>query len=273
MPRLFLFQKNKGFSVGKTTYGDVVVYRHVWRSSMSIKLKKDKRLDVFQAYLVEGAEFRGEFEMPLVGNTDTTPDLMVPFSIAMSKKHAPKHPEKYFIHFFESDYKFIAFVRNPKRYLRRLKQYAGLVAPDLSIYYDLPRALKPSQVYYARALTYFCQQNGLTVIPLVRFDKDEFSYKFLFDGIENPGCTFVSPYGCQGEPGSREAFYNGLKKMIDWLHPKTLLFFGIMPDDMKAYCGMKKIKVVEYNIKKRGDKISTRITNDGDITDLPLFAK
>lgn len=240
---------------------------------MPIKLKKDKRLDVFQAYLVEGAEFRGEFEIPLVGNTDAIPDLMLPFSIAMSKKHVLKHPERYFVHFFESDYKFIAFVRNPKRYLKRLKRYAGLIAPDLSIYYDMPQALKLSQIYYARALTFFCQQNGLTVIPLARFDKDEFSYRFLFDGIENPDCVFVSPYGCQGEQSTREVFYNGLKKMIDKLHPKTLLFFGIMPNDMKAYCGLKRIYVVEYNINKRGDKTTSRIINDDNIKNLPLFAK
>ena len=49
---------------------------------MPVKLKKDKRLDVFQAYLVDGAEFRGEFDIPLVGNTDAIPDLMVPFSIS-----------------------------------------------------------------------------------------------------------------------------------------------------------------------------------------------
>lgn len=240
---------------------------------MPIKLKKDKRLDVFQAYLVEGAEFRGEFEIPLVGNTSVIPDLMVPFSIAMSKKHAPKHPERYFVHFFENDYKFIAFARNPKRYLKQLKRYAGIVAPDLSVYYDMPRAQKPSQVYFARALTFFCQQNGLTVIPLVRFDKDEWCYRFLFSGIENPVCIFVSPYGCQDEESSRNVFYKGLKKVIDKLHPKTLLFFGIMPGDMKAYCKMKNIQVVEYKIKKRGDKISSRITDDSDITDLPLFAK
>lgn len=240
---------------------------------MPIKLKKDKRLDVFQAYLVEGAEFRGEYEIPLVGNTNAIPDLMVPFSVAMSKKHAPKHPERYFVHFFESDYKFIAFARNPKRYLKRLKRYAGLVGPDLSVYYDLPRALKPSQVYYASALTFFCQRNGLTVIPLVRFDKDEFSYRFLFDGIESPDCVFVSPYGCQGESSSRDIFYMGLKKMIDRLHPKTILFFGIMPNEMKAYCEMNGIIIIEYNVKKFGDKISSRITNKGDINDLPLFAK
>lgn len=240
---------------------------------MPVKLKKDKRLDVFQAYLVDGAEFRGEFDIPLVGNTDAIPDLMVPFSIALSKKYAPKHPERYFVHFFDSDYKFIAFARNPKRYLKRLKRYAGIVAPDLSVYYDMPRALKPSQVYFARAMTFFCQQNGLTVIPLVRFDKDEWSDRFLFDGIESPECVFVSPYGCQNEESSRDVFYKGLKKMIDKLHPKTLLFFGIMPDDMKAYCRMKEVNVIEYNVENRGDKISSRITGDSDITDLPLFAK
>ena len=239
---------------------------------MPIKIKKDKRLDVFQAYLVEDAEFCGEYEIPLVGNTDAIPNLMVPFSVAISKKFKPKHPERYFVHFFESDYKFISFSRNPKRYLKRLKRYAGLIAPDLSVYYDMPRVLKLSQIYYARALTFFCQQNGLTVVPLVRFDKDEFSYKFLFDGIENPDCVFVSPYGCQGEPSSRDVFYKGLKKMIDALHPKTLLFFGIMPNEMKAYCEMNGIDVVEYDVKNRGDKISSRITNEGDITDLPLFA-
>ena len=52
---------------------------------MSVKLKKDKRLDVFQACLVKGAEFRGEYEIPLVGNTEVIPDLMLPFSIAISK--------------------------------------------------------------------------------------------------------------------------------------------------------------------------------------------
>lgn len=240
---------------------------------MPIKLKRDKRLDVFQAYLVEGANFCGEFEIPLVGNTNVVPELMVPFSVAMSKEYKPKHPERLFVHFFENDYKFLAFARNPKRYLKRLKKYAGIVATDLSIYFDLPRALKPSQTFYSRALTYFCQQNGLTVVPLVRFDKDEFSYRFLFDGIRNPQSLFVSPYGCQDDEQSRKIFYDGLVKMIDKLRPKTILFFGKMPEEMKAYCQMKNIEVAEYKVNTRGNKISSRITINNDISDLPLFAK
>lgn len=240
---------------------------------MSIKLKRDTRLDVFQAYLVEGAKFCGEFEIPLVGNTDVIPELMVPFSVAVSKKFKPEHPERIFVHFFENDYKFIAFARNPKRYLKRLKKFAGIVAPDLSIYFDLPRALKPSRTYYSRALTYFCQRNGLTVIPLVRFDKDEFSYRFLFDGIKNPMSLFVSPYGCQSEYQSRQIFYDGFVKMIGKLHPKIVLFFGRMSEEMKAYCRIKNVEVIEYKVCTRGNKISSRIAVSGSVSDLPLFAK
>ena len=42
---------------------------------------------------------------------------------------------------------------------------------------------------------------------------------------------------------------------------------------MKAYCQMKGVDVVEYNVEKRGYKISTRISIKKDVTDLPLFAK
>lgn len=61
--------------------------------------------------------------------------------------------------------------------------------------------------------------------------------------------------------------------MIDQIRPKTTLFFGIMPNEMKAYCQMKGVDVVEYNVEKRGYKISTRISIKKDVTDLPLFAK
>ena len=73
---------------------------------MPIKLKRDKRLDVFQAYLVEGANFCGEFEIPLVGNTNVVPELMVPFSVALSKEFKPKHPERLFVHFLKTTISF-----------------------------------------------------------------------------------------------------------------------------------------------------------------------
>ncbi len=235
-----------------------------------MSLARNKQIDIFHADWVDGTTFCGDDEIPQVQHQVTeTPEKMIPFSEAVKKKIAIDDASKTYVHFFEHDFKFWRFIRTPKKYFKRLRKFAGLISPDISLYLDMPLALLCYHVYLSRAITFFLQKNGFKVIPLIRWS-DKRSYRFAFQGIHQQSTVCVSIYGGQNDEEVRKIFYDGFIKMIEIVKPSHILFYGSISSEMKAYCDTKNIVVTEYKPNQRNDKISSH--NRGNfIKDLPLF--
>jgi len=233
-----------------------------------MNLIRNKRIDVFHSEWVDGATFCGKDEIPLVESSEEIPEAMIPFSEAVKKKSKAEVTNKIYVHFFEHDFEFWRFILNPKKYIRRLKKYAGVVSPDISIFVDMPRAMQCFHVYVAHAISYFLIKNGIKVIPLVRWAAEP-SYEFAFEGCRQQSTICVSAYG-NSMGDDKEMFYKGFYEMVKRLNPACILFYGNMAKDAKAYCESIGIRVVEYKLNRFGDKIST-IKSQSDINSLPLF--
>ncbi len=143
---------------------------------------------------------------------------------------------------YEHDVKFERLWNNPTRYLDKLKKFKGVISPDFSLYRNMPLVMQMWNTYRNRALAYWLQNNGIEVIPNVRFG-DERTYSFCFDGIEENKTIAVGTHGCIKRKEDRIFFKVGLDRTVKRLSPKTIVVYGAAPD-----CIFKQYKDIGIEI-------------------------
>ena len=139
------------------------------------------RKDVFHAWMVLESKFDGTWEIPMIHKMSVNDYKNVKF-IPFDKMRQHKGFD-YYVHFYIHDVQFGGIWNNPYQYLERLKKYKGVISPDFSLYRDMPLAMQMWNTYRSRTVGSWLQNNGVTVIPNVRWG-DERSYEFCFSGIE-----------------------------------------------------------------------------------------
>ncbi len=197
-----------------------------------------RRSDVFKAWLVQDAEFAGKYEFPKVKACDAVPERAVPFDKAMRTKD-----KEQWVHFYMHDHRFACIWHNPTAYLAGLKQFQGVISPDFSLYRDMPLGMQIYNTYRSRAIGYWLQQNGVLVIPNVRWG-DERTYDFCFDGIAKHTTVAVSTNGCIRQHIDREYFKQGLLVMVERLHPKVIVYYSNTPKDIFDPCRDAGVSIV-----------------------------
>lgn len=184
--------------------------------------------DGFAAYLVEEAEFDGKWEIPFIKNEEIDiPKDIIPFD--KIKKISKEDEKNVCIHFYMHDITFRQVITNAKKYLDIFKKYGGVISPDCSLYIDMPLCLQMANTYMNRAIGVYLQNNGVKVIPNVRWGDDR-TFEFAFDGLEANGIYAVSTWGCIGTNEDKNRFKEGIREMIKRLNPNKILVHGDMPD-------------------------------------------
>lgn len=197
--------------------------------------EKFNNYDVFRSFLVANADYDGYFEIPVIRTSELLPDKVVTFSKAMSKTW--KDFDCWVV-FYEHDVNFERLWNNPKAYLNRLKKFKGIISPDYSLYRNMPLCMQMWNTYRGRALASWLQDNGVEVIPNVRWN-DERTYGFCFNGIEKGKTVAVGTHGCIKKKDDKEYFEAGLSELVKRLSPKTIIVYGAAPDDIfKQYKDM-----------------------------------
>ena len=197
--------------------------------------KKFNNYDVVHAFLVENADFDGYIELPVIKTSDKVPEKVVTFSKAMSKSWSDFDC---WVVFYEHDRKFERLWNNPKQYLDKLKKFKGVISPDFSLYRNMPLIMQMWNTYRGRAIAVWLQNNGIDIIPNVRFG-DERTFSFCFDGIEENKTVAVGTHGCIKRKEDKIFFKIGLARMVQRLSPKTIIVYGSVPDSIfKPYKDM-----------------------------------
>ena len=194
---------------------------------------------VFKSFLVENANYEGFFELPKLKTSDILPRKIVSFSKAMCRSFTDFNC---FIHFYEDDIRFERLWNNTRQYLNKLKKFKGVISPDFSMYRNMPLCMQIWNVYRGRALANWLSENGVEIIPNVRFG-DERTYLFCFEGIEKNKTVAVGTHGCIQHKEDRKYFKRGLEELVKRLEPQTIIVYGQAPDDI-----FKKYKDVGINI-------------------------
>ena len=213
----------------------------------------------FRVSLVEKAFFDGKFEIPHIDGPEKIiiPTGMVPFS----QRKRSKNKED-FLCFYEYDINFRTILTNTEDYVEELKEYPGVITPDCSLYLDAPLCVQIADIYLNRAVGHYLQQQGLYVIPNIRwgdertYTKELFGEKVAFQGVDKHSIVSVGTYGQIKSSEEKRYFREGFMSMLDELEPEVVLVYGSMPN--KIFGGLEeRTKFIAYpdwitRMKRRG---------------------
>ena len=180
--------------------------------------------DVFRSFLVKNAIYSGEWEIPCLRKENAVPNELILFSKAISSNAFDR-----WVCFYEDDINFERLWNNPQKYLPILKRFAGVIAPDFSLYRDMPLVMQEWNVYRSRAIARWLQENEIPVIPNIRWG-DERTYEVCCSGIRQGGTIAIGSHGCIKLLQERDPFENGLDYVVKRLHPDTIVAYGKAPD-------------------------------------------
>ena len=197
--------------------------------------------DVFRSFLVKNASYDGSLEFPCIKPVDAIPNKLTAFSKAIHSKDFNS-----FVHFFEDDVKFERIWSNPNKYLPILKKFDGTISPDFSLYRDMPLVMQEWNTYRNRAIGHWLPENGITVIPNIRF-ADERSYTFCCDGIAKGSSIAVGSHGCIKIKAERVYFEKGLDAIIHKLEPKRIIVYGKAPDNIFSDYIKSGIEICQFD--------------------------
>lgn len=203
--------------------------------------------DNFRLGLIENISYEGLFDFPKIeaSKVKVSKYAVVPFNIAKTVVNR----KEYFVHFYIDDYQFERVWNKPEKYLEFLRQFKGVIAPDFSIYRDMPKAQQIWNCYRSRALAGYWQANGIKVVPNASW-ADESSFAWCFDGLPKNSTIAVSSLGCMKSKQTKLYFCRGFDEMVKRLSPVNILFYGIIPESLNRYNCIEQIAThIEINFK------------------------
>lgn len=214
---------------------------------MSLNPKYHKR-DVFHAWMLEGAQFKGPMDMPVLSPCNEIPRRLTAFSDAMKKSNLDRTG---FVHFYEDDSNIERFWNNPKKYLQRLSEFDGVISPDYSVCYDFPNAIKVNNTYRNLTSGAWLQSKGLNVIPNVRCEPNNTSWS-----LPSIPRNSVIAFGARASikrVNDRAMFVAMVKIAVDTLSPSAVVWYGSDAYGTTDYLDELGIQVYKFEGKGRGD--------------------
>ena len=182
--------------------------------------------DVFHAFLVKNATYDSPLEIPRLKTELQKPQRLIAFSKAI---HSADFDA--WVHFYEDDNAFERLWNRPNTYLPILKKFKGVISPDFSVYRDMPLVMQQWNIYRSRAIGHWLQENGVSVIPNVRWGDDR-TFELSCAGINRHGVIAVGSHGCIKLLSERKYFTNGLRYAVNTLEPTTIVVYGAVPDEV-----------------------------------------
>ena len=155
---------------------------------------------------------------------------IVPFNVFKAKPD-----NNSWVHFFIDDYQFERIWQKPTQYIKLLKQAAGVITTDFSMYIDMPKAVQIYNCYRNRALARLFQKEGIKIIPAIGWS-DEDSFSWCFEGIAYGSAVAVSSNGCYSNKDAKSNFLAGFNKMLEKINPCQVIFVGVAPEELKDLC-------------------------------------
>ena len=230
-------------------------------SSVESKIRSSCK-DVWNAFMADGANF-GPHDIPFCPTTATSlPRDQLTWDEARSIYHKHVKKKEYdfyvdaFINWYTDDYKFDnsqGIWSNYNKALEIIRHLAGIITPDFSTYQDFPEPIKLYATYRMRTFGYWAGKEGVHVINNVRWGTEE-TYSYCFEGISVNSIVCIGTVG--GGPRkleNRVRFEKGLFKMVEVLHPHTILVYGSANGECFDILRKQGINIVSYPSKTARD--------------------
>ncbi len=197
--------------------------------------------DVFHAFMVQNATYEGKLEIPCIAPETAVPEKLISFSKAIGGTDYNA-----WIHFYEDDISFERLWNRPFKYLPILKRYKGVIAPDFSLYRDMPLAMQHWNIYRSHAVAVWLQSENVPVIANVRWG-DERTYDVCCLGVPRKSSISVGSHGCIKLVREREFFKHGLDYVIKKIRPLTVIVYGTTPEDVFDEYRNAGIHIIQFD--------------------------
>ena len=119
---------------------------------------------------------------------------------------------------------------DPEPRIEKLKKYKAVLAPNYSIYTEMPLSLKVYNTFRSRWCGAYLQSKGIKVIPTVVWGEPN-TFWFCFDGITQGSVVAVSTLGVRKE---KSLFMQGYNEMIRKVKPKAVICYGEPFEEMQG---------------------------------------
>ena len=195
--------------------------------------------DLWNSFMVDGAVFSKENDIPFCPTILTSiPRRIITWEEAKTiySKAIRKNKNFYidgFVCFYTDDYKFDGLLTgvwwHPRRALKILKHFRGIITVDYSTYVDFPDPINRFNTYRMRAFGYWIGRQGLEVVNNVRWGYS-YTYSYCFDGIEKNSFVAIGTLGCKH---AKRGFLKGFDAMCERLSPQCIICFGTPFSEME----------------------------------------
>lgn len=210
--------------------------------------------DNFHAFMVDGARFDGYYDIPYIPQVL---NVEIKKLISYDKTYNHIYEDGEVVHFYIDDQKFDgpkgiwSGITNNEAYKRgfNLARFDGataIIAPDFSLYLDMPRCMQIWNVYRSRAVGYYLSQLGFNVIPNVRWS-DESSYDFAFGGLYNGQTVAVGTLGCSKEKTDKVLLVNGFIELVRRVKPNNIIVYGPICNELKYVIDRYEVNVSQFD--------------------------
>lgn len=197
--------------------------------------------DVFHSFLVRTAQYDGHLEIPIIQPQDAIPNRLITFSKCLSCRDYDQ-----WICFYEDDVVFERIWNSPEKYLPILSKFNGVITPDFSLYRDMPLVMQLWNIYRGRAIGHWLQDNGINVIPNIRWG-DERTYEACCFGVPRNSIIAVGSHGCIKLVKERRQFAEGLDYVVKKLRPTSIIVYGTAPDSIFGKYKQDGIQVFQFD--------------------------
>jgi len=184
---------------------------------------KRRSRDVFHAFMINQCKLDEFYDVPIIGECHAVPQSLVSFSEAV-RLHSPRYPGTW-VHFYENDSYIERFWNSPKKYLKILRHYAGVIAPDYSLCTDFPYPLKQWNNFRNYASGAWLQSKGLLVIANIRLCGPS-SAGYALAGAPHACVMAIGTHGNLRNSHNRQRFVEEVELAVDRLSPTTIVAYG-----------------------------------------------
>lgn len=160
---------------------------------------------------------------PLLMAEDVAPYELQGFNYAKATFDADK--TNIGCHFFIDDYQFERIWNAPDKYVEVLKPYKCVIAPDFSLYMDMPEPMQRWNHYRTQAIAKYWQKQGITVVPLLSWAQPA-TYSFAFRGIPKGGTVATSSVGVKNSDLGIQTWREGMEIALKIVKPNRVLLYG-----------------------------------------------
>ncbi len=179
--------------------------------------------DGFRPELVEGAQFEGPYDIPVI---EALPEgVQLPMSLIPFDKRNQTDDHDQWVHSYLFDFRFRPLVTNTEKYVETMRLFSGFISPDPSLYRDMPLATQIANTYLNRAVGHHMQRMGIPTVANVRWG-DQRSFGFAFAGAPHKSTVATSNHGSLRGKDNLYWFERGFDEMACRLEPKRVILHG-----------------------------------------------